>query len=478
MCRGCGFIKENLGKVSECSILLEMEERKIKEFFGGKKITLMGLGLLGRGVGDAEFLAKSGADLLVTDLKTESELQDSLKRLKKYENIEFRLGRHELRDFKDRDMIIKSAGIPLNSPFINEAKANGTPVEMSTALFAALSEVKAIGITGTRGKSTTAHLLYEILKKAGKDAVLGGNIKGVSTLSMLPDVDESTIAILELDSWQLQGFGERGISPSISIFTNFYPDHLNYYGGDMNLYFADKANIFRFQKEENVLVVSNQALEEIKKREYEIKIKVLEVRSPCIGEELELKIKGKHNRLNAALAVCVAREIGVGEDNIVETLRGFKGVPGRMEKVGEIKGCEIYNDTTSTTPEALCAALETLEEGKKAVLIAGGSDKGLDMKKAADAINKKASFVCFLDGSGASRFLEEFDIEAPHEVFDTLQKALNKALIIGSDCEPIYAERSRSIILSPGFASFGMFKNEFDRGEQFVKLVRKLKNKN
>ena len=223
--------------------------------FKNKRITLLGLGLLGRGVGDAEFLAKCGAQVIVTDKKTETELAASVAKLKKYPNVTFRLGGHRKEDFEDCDMVLKAAGVPLDSPEIAAARAAGVPVTMSTALFAKYAiaaGAKIVGVTGTRGKTTVAHMIHHSLisafAKASADrrAFLGGNVRGISTLSMLPDVRKGDVAVLELDSWQLQGFGDLKISPNISVFTNLMPDHQNYYK-DMDEYFTDKANIFRHQ---------------------------------------------------------------------------------------------------------------------------------------------------------------------------------------------------------------------------------------
>src|SRR3989344_1006003 len=187
-----------------------MRSLSYKDFFNSKRITLMGLGLLGRGVGDAEFLVSCGAKLTITDRKTKKELAPSLERLAAYPSIAYMLGEHRLKDFEHADMIIKAAGVPLHSPYIEAAKNAGVPVYMSTALFAKFAhEVGAtiVGVTGTRGKSTVAHLIYQTIIHAGQRAHLGGNIRGLSTLSILPKVATADIVVLELDSWQLQGFG-------------------------------------------------------------------------------------------------------------------------------------------------------------------------------------------------------------------------------------------------------------------------------
>jgi len=179
-----------------------------QDYFQGKKITVMGLGLLGRGVGDVKWLAEQGADLIVTDLKTEKQLQSSLERLRDYPDIQFVLGEHRLDDFRDRDMILKSAGVPLDSLYVDEARGNGIPIEMSAALLAKNAGVETVGITGTRGKSTVTHLIAHTLREAGKHVVVGGNVRGVANLPLFDEIRDDSILVMELDSWQLQGFGE------------------------------------------------------------------------------------------------------------------------------------------------------------------------------------------------------------------------------------------------------------------------------
>ncbi|MEX0924990.1 MAG: Mur ligase family protein, partial [Candidatus Paceibacterota bacterium] len=193
--------------------------KQYAHYFKDKHITVMGLGLLGRGVGDARFLAEQGAKVLVTDLKTEDELRESVEQLKEYENISFVLGGHREEDFAGKDgenvpdMVIKAAGVPFDSPYVQAAQNAGVSVTMSTALFAKLTPATIIGITGTRGKSTVTHLVADILEASGKNVFRGGNVQGVSTLEHLPESTEGEVAVLELDSWQLQGFSEEKISP-------------------------------------------------------------------------------------------------------------------------------------------------------------------------------------------------------------------------------------------------------------------------
>ena len=240
-----------------------------RDYFRGKKITVLGLGLLGRGVGDVEFLAKCGAEVLVTDKKSEAELEESVAKLRQYPNVSFHLGKHQIEDFTSADLVIKAAGVPLDSPEIAAARKARVQVAMSTALFAKFAMdagAKVVGVTGTRGKSTVTQMIAHALIRTNKPIVVGGNIRGVSTLAMLPKLYEgsplTTIVVLELDSWQLQGFGDLEISPNIAVFTNLMPDHQNYYPS-MEAYFEDKANIFRYQQQGDALLVGKNVLERV-----------------------------------------------------------------------------------------------------------------------------------------------------------------------------------------------------------------------
>src|SRR3989338_722882 len=455
--------------------------------FKDKKITVLGLGLLGRGAGDVEFLAKCGAKVLVTDKKSESELAESVNKLKLFPNVTFRLGRHDEKDFTNCDMVIKAAGVPLNSPEIAAARKAGVEVAMSTALFAKYAmeaEAKIVGVTGTRGKSTVSHMIYHCLNEANKHLglnraegtvgrtirqrriVLGGNVRGVSTLAMLPDVKKGDIVVLELDSWQLQGFGDLKISPNISIFTNLLPDHQNYYK-DIDEYFRDKENIFKYQKKEDTLFLGNG-----------LKPRFQTAHTPCeplvpdtLSPDWKLRIPGEHNRENASFAAAVLRVLGINEKEIRAGIESFEGVEGRLQFVGETKGVKIYNDNNATTPEATIAGLHAVGDPKKrnVVLIMGGDDKKLDMKSLVEEIPEWCSKVVLFKERGTDTIrdaifkMKEKGIDVYEE--DGLKATVERAFAITVNGE--------IILYSPAFSSFGKyFKNEFDRGDQFVKLVR------
>lgn len=438
----------------------------VRTHFEGKKITVLGLGLLGRGVGDTRFLASQGADLIVTDLKSKEELAPSLELLKDFPNITYRFGEHVLEDFDGRDYILKAAGVPDPSSYLDRARAQDTPIKMSASWFLELSGISSVGITGTRGKSTVTQMVYEILKKADIPAVLGGNVRGVSTLALLEAVTPDDIAVLELDSWQCQGFGEEHISPDVAVFTTLYPDHLNYYKDNQDAYLADKAKIFLNQKPEDTLVLGAQCAELIEEKYKErIIAHTVVTGSHDLRADWDLPIPGEHNRYNAALAVETARALSIDDEDIRDALASFRGVAGRLEYIREVNGVKYYNDTTATTPEATTAALEALDpEGKgNIILIMGGADKGLNMHGLLEILPRHTKRVLMLSGTGTDRI--HSDIENV-SIFDSLRFAVTEAAQ--------FAVVGDIVVLSPAFASFGMFKNEYDRGDQFNDLITRL----
>jgi len=438
--------------------------------FKGKRITVMGLGLLGRGLGDVEFLAESGALLTVTDLKTREQLEYSLAHLSKYQNIRFVLGEHRMEDFENKDFILKAAGVPLDSPYIAHARERGIPIEMDASLFAKLAkDAVLVGVTGTRGKTTTTLLIYEILKKAhGESATkvyVAGNIQGKATLPLLREVKGGDIVVLELDSWQLQGFGEAKISPHVAVFTNFMDDHLNYYKGDRDRYLADKANIFLHQTGDDIFVATEDLYAVLKKK-YGEHIKSHMVFARELSPDWKILLRGEHNRHNVQLAVGAARALNIDESIMQVAIQSFKGVPGRLEFLGEYRGTEIYNDTTATTPDATLAGLKALSYDCNVVLIMGGADKGLDMSPLIKKLSKYAKRVILLPGSGSERLEQEHRLGVETYNTDTLEEAVREA---------VHEALPGDIVLfSPAFASFGMFVNEYDRGEQFKRIVASL----
>ena len=441
-----------------------------KEQFKGKKITIMGLGILGRGLGYTKFLAECGADLIVTDLKTKEQLATSLKALEKFSNIKFTIGEHRLEDFRNRDIVMKMAGVPMDSIYIAEARKTGAKIEMDVSLFVKCApDTMLVAVTGTRGKSMTTTLIYQILKANEKflkrNIFLGGNIRGVATLPLLKKVKKGDILVCELDSWQLQGFGEDKISPHISVFTSFMPDHMNYYKGSMEDYFNDKKNIFKYQNKNDVLIIRTGMKKFIDKIEVKGKLVIINKKEV---ENWNFVVPGEHQRENLACAVEVAKQFKIPEMKIKKVVKDFKGVEGRLQLFRILKGIKIYNDNNATTPEAVIAGIEALKgKNKNIVLICGGADKKLDLTNFVKVVNKNCKAVSLIPGTGTDVLLKEYKLKISNEIGKDLKGVIKNALGLASHGD--------IILFSPAFASFGMFQNEYERNDLFMKIIKGLK---
>lgn len=443
-----------------------------KKFFEGKRVTQLGLGLLGRGIKDADFLATYCKELIVTDKKDEQALTESVSQLSHHSNISFHLGGHSLDDFKNRDFILKGAGVPLASEEVLCAQAEGIPVYMDESLFFELMpQCTFVAVTGTRGKTTTTMLLHHIVAHAyasRKNVFLAGNIKEVATLPMLEIAKDGDIVVAEMSSWQLQGFGSIKKSPHISIMTNFLSDHLNYYP-DMQTYFNDKAFIFSNQTKEDTLICTRQAAEQINTYfSGELRSNVIMV-DPA---QFELFISaspliGAHNRENISCAVAAAQKLGIDDQTIIAAVRTFTGAPGRLEKVGDFSGITVYNDTTSTTPDALNVALDAFPEKQKLILISGGADKGLDFSSVIPKM-AQAKYIILTPGNGSARIGQEV-VTATNAAGTQYMMAASTAdaVLIAKEA----AQPGDTILFSPSFSSFAEFKNEYDRGDSFLRFV-------
>jgi UDP-N-acetylmuramoylalanine--D-glutamate ligase len=477
--------------------------------FQNKKITVMGLGLLGRGIGVVKYLVSKGARVTVTDLKNAQALEASVDEINKFyrkfqisnsksqnQNLKsqipnpkfqispkiykprFVLGGHRMSDFKNADMVFKAAGVPLDSPYISAAKKSGVPIFMDDALFAYEAPCQIIGITGTRGKTTTSTLVAEITKATGKKVYLAGNIPGTATLPLLDKVKKDDLVVLELSSWQLQGWRDLKISPNIAVVTNIYADHMNYYKNDMKKYVYDKEAIFENQGKDDFLVL-NKNCPWCQKFAKKAKGKVVWFSKKDVPAKWKLKILGEHNLENIAAAMAVGKIFGLNEARIKEVVENFSGVPGRTEFVAEIGGVKYYNDTTATMPEATIAALEAFaplatkklknqKTEKHVILIAGGADKNLEFSDLAKAIKKYTKAVVLLNGTATPKLnykLQITNYKFPVIIANSMKEAVKEARQL--------AQRGDIVLLSPAAASFGMFKNEFDRGEQFLKEVKR-----
>lgn len=429
----------------------------------------MGLGLHGGGVGVAKFFVQQGAKVLVTDPKTKKELRDSIDELThstKPGQIKYVLGKHRAEDFKNTDLIIKNPAVPKDSKYLKIAKKNKVPIETDIGLFFELCpSKKIIGITGTKGKSTTATLIAELLKTKYK-VVLAGNIRA-SVLEELPKVTKDTIVVLELSSWQLEDPKPHRKSPHIAIITNIMPDHLNRHKG-MKDYIEAKKLIFKFQKPKNFLIL-NRDDKIVREFSKEAKAKtIFYSKKRAVKYSKYIKLAGEHNLNNISAAITVAKIFKILDSTIKKTLKKFKGIEGRLEFVKEIKGVKYYNDTTATTPEATIVALKSFPAGK-IILIAGGTDKNLNFKELARVILKKVKVLILLPGTATEK-LEKASLRPASqrgELVARRAKNMKGAVKIARK----NAEKGDIVLLSPGCASFGLFQHEFDRGKQFQRSL-------
>lgn len=437
---------------------------QLKEKYSGKRILVVGLGLQGSGKGVVKFFSELGAHVTVTDLKTAQQLQSSIDELKPY-NIRFALGGHRVDDFINTDIILKGPGVRWDRPEIKAAQDKGIPIEMESALFASNCPAPIVGITGTRGKSTTTSMIYEVLKLTGRTVHLAGNIPQVSTILLLEKIQPEDIVVMELSSFQLSGFHAHKLSPHIAVFTSFYPDHLNYYSS-MDDYYHDKSAIYAYQTEKDFLIAHDSLRQQIEKDQP--KSKVTFYSSSDFPVEFT-NLRGIHNKQNAAAALHVAGLFNVKSDDAVETLRNFKNLSYRQAVVGEKDGILFINDTTSTTPVAAVAAIISFSD-KPIIQILGGNSKNLpytDLIQALESVKK----IVLLKGSFTDEIYDELNKYYPEKlspIFDDLEKATVFAYNEAQKYKEAY------ILFSPAATSFAMFNNEFHRGDYFNSVVNSL----
>lgn len=440
-------------------------------------VLILGLGQYpkGSGVSAALYFAKRGDSVRVTDLKTAEQLSLNVKQLKRFSNVSYTLGGHKLKDIAWADVIVRGPRVRVNSPEMIEAKRLGKRVISEIGLFLEHSPAPVIGITGTRGKSTTTTMVYELAKASKKwhHVWLGGNILH-SPLQYLQKIKKTDLVVLELSSFQLEGSGEDGYSPQIAVWTNLMRDHQDAYA-DMESYSEAKAQIFRHQKPEDVVLLPadkefHDYAEEAPGYVYRFGKKNSEEKR--IVASTKLKVLGEHNKRNAEVACAVALELGIAPALIKKTLSQFKGLDNRIQSIGSIKGIECINDTTATTPDGTRVALEALKQPKHAIhLLFGGANKALDFTVISQLLKKRKDVIVYLlPGTAKEEIVKAFNqasvrFEETADLAHAVERAFEEA------------KKGDRILLSPGCASFGFFKNEFDRGEQFVRIIQRRKKR-
>ena len=442
-----------------------------------KRIVVLGAGESGAGA--AVLAKKEGFDVFVSDM---SKINDKYKKVLDDHGIQWEEGHHTEELILNADEIIKSPGIPEKAPMNQKLMAQGTHIISEIEFAGRYTHSKMICITGSNGKTTTTSLIYHIFKAAGYDAGLAGNIGRSLALQVAEDPHE--YYIIELSSFQLDNMYD--FRANIAILLNITPDHLDRYDFKFENYAAAKMRITQNQTAEDSFIYWNDdpvIKEELKK--YDIKAVAcpfselkeegsiayieegqykLEFPTPFNMEQEELSLTGKHNIYNSLAAGLASNITGIKKEIIRKSLSDFPGVEHRLEKVCDVRGVHYVNDSKATNVDACWYALESMKT--PVVLILGGKDKGNDYNEIKELVKQKCSGLVYLGADNAKL----------HANFDELGIPVRDTHSMKECVEACYemARPGDTVLLSPCCASFDLFKNMEDRGEQFKTLVRSL----
>lgn len=438
------------------------------------------LGAAESGVGAAVLALKKGFDVFVSDMGTIKPEYKSM--LEKYA-IEWEEGHHTEEKILNAKEIIKSPGIPENAPMILKAKAAGIPIINEIEFAGRYTHAKMICITGSNGKTTTTSLIYHIFKDAGYNVGLAGNI-GRSLALQIAEGKNYDYYIIELSSFQLDNMYK--FRANIAVLLNITPDHLDRYNNNMQEYTDAKMRILQNQTEEDAFVYwADDPIIARELKKYGIKSQlcpfsilkkngmigyisdgeyVIERPTPFNMEQESLSLRGKHNMYNSLAAGIAAHLSGIKDETLRQSLGDFEGVEHRLEKVARVGGVQYINDSKATNVDACWYALESMTT--PTILIIGGKDKGNDYNAIKDLVKEKCAGLVFL-GADNTKLHNFFDgmgipIADTHSMKDCVAECVKMA-------KPGY-----TVLLSPCCASFDLFKNMEDRGEQFKELVRAL----
>ncbi len=419
---------------------------KVLQALSLKKILILGFGREGKAVLD--FFKKHHPDIEV-DIADQKKNKNYLDTIKKY------------------DVIIKSPGIPY-LPQISEAQKQGKTITSATKIFFDNFKGRIIGVTGTKGKSTTASLIVEVLKSGGLDVHLVGNI-GKPALGLLDQLSEDSVVVFELSSFQLEDLYK---SPHIAVITNLYPEHLDHHGS-YGAYKKAKANITKFQTEKDYLIYNDDILEvkEIigQSKAQKIPFSICDWSSNVIDEK-DVPLLGKFNLDNLAPAIYIGRKIfNIPDEKIREAILRFKPLPHRLEFTGEFRGIKFYNDSLATIPQATMGALQALGENVE-TLITGGFDRGVDYSVLGEVIAKSNIKTLILFPDTGEKIWEAIkdkvqssELKIKNFKTDSMEEAVSLAFK--------YTIPGKIVLLSPASSSFNLFKDYEDRGNQFKKYV-------
>jgi len=479
----------------------------------GRRVLVMGLGRFGGGTGVTRWLVGQGAEVTVTDLADEASLAESLKQLSGLP-VKYRLGSHDEADLDTADLLVVNPAVDKKrSVFFQSAVARGIPWTSENNLFFERCAGQIVGVTGSIGKSTTTAMIGEVLQAAfaarpnPPRVWVGGNI-GRSLLDELPNIRRQDVVILELSSFQLEDLAQIRMGPNHAVITNLRPNHLDRYDDNAEAYYDAKMNIVRFLRPHGSIVFNaddaelSQRLSRVRPDEVDSGYKrpvslagrnawvhveddaivmLDERRGAATGgrgiDRLgrfepvirigEMGAPGRHNVYNAMLAVNVGMLFDATRESMAAALRAFRGLPHRLEYVGEVDGVRYYNDSKSTTPDSAITALEAFEA--PIVAIVGGYDKKSPFGELGRSLAERASGVVCL---GATRTVIADEIRRNRQrrtrpvvrIADGFEQAVAAARSL--------AEPGSVVLLSPACASWDMFANYEERGDLFKQIIR------
>lgn len=466
---------------------MEYINKKLEEFnkfLDSKKVAIIGMGVSNLPLLD--YFYDKNAKVTVFDKNTPSD--EIMEKINKY-RYEVEIGEYNLSRLNGFDIIFRSPSVLPTREELVTAANKGAIITSEIEMVLKLAPCKIIGVTGTEGKTTTTSIIYEILKSSGKNCFLGGNI-GKPIFTEIKNMKPEDIVVLELSSFQLMGME---VSPDISVVTNMYPDHLNIHSS-YEEYQQAKKNIFLDQNENGVVIlnydneITRKFADEVKSnlvffsslenlengyvydRKDETIKSYVNGKSENILKKQEIKLRGIHNYENICAALAATAPI-VDEKSQIKAIKEFNGVEHRLEFVRELNGVKYYNDSIGTSPASTIAGLNAFDEN--IILLAGGSDKGLDYTEIGETIAKKVR-VLLLTGPTAEKIENATKLAMSKSGKETVEiihcKDLQEAVSMANE----KAKSGEIVLMSPASASFDAFKNFIERGIKFKEFVNNL----
>lgn len=447
----------------------------------GKKVSI--LGMARSGVACAKLLRKIGAQVFVSDSQGEKLLSERTSQLREL-GIDFETGGHTSNVVRGKDFIVVSPGVPLDIPILERAQDTGIPAFSEIEVAFWLTDSKIIGITGSNGKTTTVTLVGEMLKEDKREYQVGGNI-GIPFSSIVEEVSPDGLLVLELSSFQLERIEE--FRPYVSSVLNVTPDHLdrhpdlesyleaklrileNQTGDDFAVLNADDENSFKLARHGKCAKAFFSTRNELEQGAF---LREGQLHSRWNGKEqkiidlTEIWIKGPHNLSNSCAACAICAILRVAPESMRKALRDFRGVEHRLERVTAISGVRFVNDSKATNVESVWYALQSVSP--PIILIAGGRDKGGDFSKLRELAQENVKALILI-GEAKEKIKKALGDLVPSEYSDSLEEAVGLSLKQASGGD--------TVLLSPGCASFDMFRDYQHRGEVFKSSVRNLAEK-